>query len=57
VCPGEYLSYKELEAALPGLFTQLPGLKIAVPMDQLKYTPPEKDIGLVALPVTWASGN
>jgi nitric oxide reductase len=56
-CPGEYLSYKELEAALEGLFTHLPGLKVAVPMDKLQYTPPDRDIGLLALPVTWKSGK
>lgn len=123
VCPGEYLSYKEMEAALegkqsihccctaggtvllfqhesldaaacctteyagesgdqmrladhshsrshtniplllvcdfipPGLFTQLPDLKVAVPMSQLEYTPPDRDIGLLKLPVTWKSGK
>lgn len=53
VCPGEYLSYKEMEAALQGLFSQLPGLRLAVPPSELQYTAADKDVGLVKLPVTW----
>ncbi len=35
------------------LYTKLPDLKIATPIDQIEYTPLERDVGIVKLPVTW----
>jgi nitric oxide reductase len=35
------------------LFHKLPNLKVAVPMEEVKYTNPAKDVGITELPVTW----
>lgn len=35
------------------LFQKLPNLQVAVPMDQVKYTDLDKDVGITELPVTW----
>lgn len=35
------------------LYKRLPNLKIAIPLDQLKYTPPTQNIGILELPVIW----
>lgn len=53
VCVAEWLARAEMEIAFERLFTRLPNLRIAVPLDQLKYSEPDKDIGLAELPVTW----
>lgn len=52
-CIARYLSLVELQCALGGLFRRLPGLKLAVPFDQLQYTDPKRDVGLAKVPVTW----
>ena len=39
--------------ALSTLFKRLPGLKVAVPFDELEWSPPDRDVGLMTLPVTW----
>ncbi len=57
ICIGEYLSLVQLQLAFQGLFCHLPGLKVAVPFDHLQYTPPDKDVGLVELPITWRMGK
>jgi len=38
---------------LASLFKKLPDLKIAVPLDEIEYTPPTRDVGIVKLPVVW----
>lgn len=43
----------ELEEGFRGLFTRLPGLRLAVPADQLAWSEPSRDVGLAGLPVTW----
>jgi hypothetical protein len=35
------------------LFRKLPNLKLAVPMEDIKYTDPVKDVGIIELPVKW----
>jgi hypothetical protein len=40
-------------AAASGLFTRLPGLRLAVPEAQIQWSDADKDVGLAALPVTW----
>ncbi|KAF7874887.1 hypothetical protein EAF04_002061 [Stromatinia cepivora] len=52
-CQAEWLSKAELEIVFGTLYKRLPNLKIAVPLDQLKYTPPTQNIGILELPVTW----
>jgi hypothetical protein len=35
------------------IFQKLPDLKIAVPLDEIKYTPPHMDVGILELPITF----
>lgn len=35
------------------LYQRLPGLKPAVPVDKIEYSPLERDVGVVRLPVVW----
>lgn len=56
-CIGEYLSNVQLEIALSGLFDQLPQLRLAVPESETQYSPPDKDVGVAALPITWEMGK
>ncbi len=35
------------------LFHRLPNLAVAVPMEEVKYTNPAKDVGITELPVIW----
>lgn len=35
------------------LFQKLPNLKVAVPLDEVKYSAPNQDVGITELPVTW----
>ncbi|QSZ30677.1 hypothetical protein DSL72_000235, partial [Monilinia vaccinii-corymbosi] len=52
-CQAEWLSKAELEIVFGTLYKRLPNLKIAIPLDQLKYTPPTQNIGILELPVIW----
>jgi nitric oxide reductase len=52
-CVAEYLALSELEIALNTLFAALPGLQLGVKMEEVKYSPPEADVGISELPVTW----
>ncbi|KLU90901.1 hypothetical protein MAPG_09426 [Magnaporthiopsis poae ATCC 64411] len=52
-CVAEHLAKAELVAVFGTLFRRLPGLKVAVPIDKLEYTPLVRDVGIVSLPVTW----
>jgi nitric oxide reductase len=47
------LALVELECALAGLVRRLPGLRLAVPCDQLEWSDPKADVGLKSLPVKW----
>jgi len=35
------------------LFQKVPTLKLAIPMNEIKYTPLQQDVGVIELPVTW----
>ncbi|KAL8302923.1 hypothetical protein RB600_006682 [Gaeumannomyces tritici] len=52
-CVAEHLAKAELAAVFGTLFKRLPGLEIAVPINELEYTPLVRDVGVVSLPVTW----
>ncbi|MFD8686912.1 cytochrome P450 [Streptomyces sp. NPDC059651] len=52
-CLGQNLARAELEIALPALFGRLPGLRLAVPAEEVPFKPGDTLQGLVELPVTW----
>jgi len=53
VCVAEWLARAELECVFETLYQKLPNLRVAVPLDELKYSEPEKDVGILELPVVW----
>lgn len=52
-CLGQNLARAELEIALPALFSRLPGLRLAVPAEEIPFKPGDTVQGLLELPVTW----
>lgn len=52
-CIAEWLARAELEIVFATLFQKLPNLKLAVPLDEVKYSSPEKDVGILELPITF----
>ncbi|MEU4362612.1 cytochrome P450 [Promicromonospora sp. NPDC023987] len=52
-CLGQNLARAELEIALPTLLRRLPGLKLAVPMEQIRFRDEMVTYGPHELPVTW----
>ncbi|KAK2685937.1 hypothetical protein QWA68_015584 [Fusarium oxysporum] len=54
-CIAESLARAELEAVFSTLFQTLPTLKLAIPSSEIKWSAPNKDIGVSELPVTWSS--
>ncbi|SMD15790.1 cytochrome P450 [Kibdelosporangium aridum] len=52
-CLGQNLARVELRLALPTLFERVPGLRLAVPVDELDLRPATTIQGVNALPVTW----
>lgn len=52
-CLGAQLARVELQEALRGLVTQLPGLALAVPPADLRFKPGMAIHNLRALPITW----
>ncbi|KAK3391398.1 cytochrome P450 [Sordaria brevicollis] len=52
-CIAEWLAKAEMRAVFGTIFKKLPNLKIAVPFDKIEYTPLDRDVGIVKLPVTW----
>jgi hypothetical protein len=50
---GAQLARVELQEALRGLVTQLPGLALAVPLADLRFKPGMAIHNLRALPITW----
>lgn len=52
-CLGQNLARAELEIALPALFDRLPGLRLAVPAEEIPFKPGDTVQGLIELPVTW----
>jgi cytochrome P450 len=52
-CLGQNLARVELEVALPALLRQLPGLRLAVPFDEVPFRQQMLVYGLTRLPVVW----
>jgi nitric oxide reductase len=52
-CIAEDLAKTELRIVFETLYQKLPNLKLAVPVEKVKYTPLDKDVGVVELPVTF----
>jgi cytochrome P450 len=52
-CLGQVLARAELQIVLRKLFTRLPGLRLAVPFDQLRFRHDMFVYGVYELPLTW----
>lgn len=52
-CLGQNLARAEMEIALRTLFDRLPGLRLAVPADDIPFKPGDTIQGMVELPVAW----
>ncbi|MDX6242090.1 MAG: hypothetical protein QOG10_7032 [Kribbellaceae bacterium] len=52
-CPGQALSRVELQVVHSRLWRRLPGLRLAVPFEELRFRESDLVYGLYALPVTW----
>jgi cytochrome P450 len=52
-CLGAPLARLELQVALTGLITRMPGLRLAVPFEDVRWRTDRLLRGAVALPVTW----
>ncbi|MFC4012557.1 cytochrome P450 [Nonomuraea purpurea] len=52
-CLGQTLARAELEIALPTLLRRLPNLRLAVPLEQIRFRNDMSIYGVHELPVTW----
>ncbi|KAL8940052.1 MAG: hypothetical protein Q9216_003026 [Gyalolechia sp. 2 TL-2023] len=52
-CIAEGLARAEVEVALAALFQRLPDLRLAVPVEELGFTPARQNVGIVEMPVLW----
>jgi len=52
-CLGAQLARQELRLALPALFQRFPGLRLAVPVDEIPFRSFATVYGVYSLPVTW----
>ncbi|WP_329223104.1 cytochrome P450 [Streptomyces sp. NBC_01485] len=52
-CLGQNLARAELEIALGSLLERLPGLRLAIPADEVRFKPGDTIQGMLDLPVTW----
>ncbi|MFJ8019460.1 cytochrome P450 [Streptomyces sp. NPDC096311] len=52
-CMGQNLSRVEMQVAWPRLFQRIPGLRLAVPEEELRFHDLSVTYGLHELPVTW----
>jgi cytochrome P450 len=52
-CLGQNLARLELEITLNTLFTKIPGLRLAAPLDELPFKSDASVYGVHQLPVTW----
>jgi nitric oxide reductase len=52
-CIAEHLAKAELTSVFTHLFKKVPNLKLATPIDKIEYSPLERDVGIVKLPVTF----
>lgn len=53
VCVARPLADAELQSVFGTLFQKLPNLKVAIPASDIKYSPPNADVGICELPVVW----
>jgi nitric oxide reductase len=42
-----------LYCVIATLFQRLPNLKLGISFDEIEWSAPHKDVGIVELPVTW----
>lgn len=52
-CIGANLARVEMQIALSSLVRRLPGLRLAVPVEELRFQNQQEIFGIEALPVTW----
>jgi nitric oxide reductase len=52
-CVAEWMARAELEIVFATLWEKLPGLRLAIPFDEVKYSPPTRDVGLLELPLVF----
>lgn len=52
-CLGQNLARAELQIALPALLRRLPGLRLAIPFEDVAFRRHTALYGLTELPVTW----
>jgi len=52
-CVAEWLARAELEIAFATLWKKVPTLKLAIPFEEVKYSPPKKDVGIGELQVVF----
>lgn len=52
-CVGQQLARLELRIALPALFRRFPGLRLAVPFEEIEYRTESLVYGVKSLPVEW----
>jgi cytochrome P450 len=52
-CLGQTLARAELQIALPALLRRLPGLRLAVPLEELRFRHDMSIYGVHELPVAW----
>ncbi|KAF2816401.1 cytochrome P450 55A1 [Mytilinidion resinicola] len=50
-CVAEWLARAELEIVFATLFQRLPKLRLAIPFEEINYSPPTKDVGITELPI------
>ncbi|KAF4630392.1 hypothetical protein G7Y89_g7738 [Cudoniella acicularis] len=50
-CVAEWLARAELEIVFATLWKKVPDLKLAIPFEDVQYSPPKKDVGISVLPV------
>lgn len=53
LCIAQWLARAELQCVFGSLFQELPNLKLALPVEEIHYTDPARDVGVTDLPVTW----
>ncbi len=56
-CLGQILARIELEIAITTLFARIPGLRLAVPFDELRFREDMFVYGVYELPLTWNKPN
>ncbi|KAK4184186.1 putative cytochrome P450 B-class [Podospora australis] len=52
-CIGEHLAKTELITVFGSIFKKIPSLQLAKSVEELDYTPLDRDVGILKLPVTW----